>query len=319
MLRRILIFAGFFICLFSFSVVFAQQNAPVIVVIKSSDIEPYKIALNSFKDALAKQAIKAKFLEYDLEGNGSGVKKDQIVREINTNYFDIVLTVGSGATSFAKENFKDKAIVFCMVLNPAASGFINNFQGNSGLSITGAAMDIPIAKQFETIRSTIRGLKRIVAFYNPQETEEVIRRAQKAADSLGISFKAIPISGEKDIIASLSNLNREDALWALADSKVYTPQNTQFIILETLRNGIPFIGLSPSFVKAGALLSFSSNYEENGEQAADLVIKILKGEKPADLPVSTPRRIDLSINANTAEHIKVEVPREILRQAVNIF
>lgn len=316
MIKKILILSIIFV---SLTAVFCRAEENCIAVIKSSDVEPYQVALKGFKDTLSKQAGNIKYSEYNLEGDGKALQ-DKITRDIQAKPCKLILTIGSGATGFARNNFKNIPIVFAMVLNPVASGFVATMDGASGTNITGAAMDIPLVKEFEVIRSTIPELKRIVAFYSPRETEVIIRRAKDAASALGLSFEAVQINAQKDIGDSLPKLtSRQDALWALADSKVYTPQNTQFIILETLRNGIPFIGLSPAFVKAGALLALSCNYQENGEQAAELAIRILKGENPANLPVTTPQKVEISINANTAKHIKVEVPGKILKEAANIF
>jgi len=320
MAKKIFLLSTICLIFISATTLFAQEKEASIIVIKSLDIEPYRIAFNGFRDALDKQGIKAKYIEYNLEGDGKGVRKNEMAQEINTKSYDLILAIGSGATTFAKDNVRDKPIVFSMVLNPVASGFISNMEAGKDTNITGASMDISIRKQFEIIKSSIRSLKRIVAFYNPKETEQVIPEARRAANSLGLSFETIPISYEKDIMNALSKLvPKQDLLWALADSKVYTPQNAQFIILETLRNGIPFIGISPAYVKAGALISFSCSYKENGQQAAGLVLRILHGENPSNLPVTTPEKIEISINANTAKHIQVQLPEEILKEATNIF
>jgi putative ABC transport system substrate-binding protein len=321
--RKTSIILGTISCIFNFispAVLFAQDKQATIIVIMSSGVEPYQIALKGFKDELAKQGIAANYNEYDLKGDSEEVDKDAVLQKLKVKSCDLILTVGSGATTFVKGKIEDKPVVFSMVLNPVASGFISTMEVGRNSNIAGASMDIPVKKQFSILKSSIPYLKRIVAFYNPRETEAVIRRAQSVAEEFNFSFEAIPISSEKDIINSLNKLTgKQDALWAVADSRVYTPQNTQFIILETLRSGIPFIGISSSFVKAGALISFSCNYRENGQQAAGLAVRILNGESPSNLAIATPEKIEISVNANTAKHIKVQLPENILKEAVNIF
>ena len=318
MLRKIFILI--LACLFlSPLILFAENKAPAIIVIKSLDIEPYRLALEGFKQGLNSQGIKAKYIEYSLEGDGS-IQKEKIAQAFRDNTGDLILTIGSGATTFAKENFKDRPIVFSMVLNPVASGFVSSLSGGSGGNITGAAMDVPLRRQFEVIKSSIPEIKRVVTFYNPKETQALVPLVQGAALSEGLSFKAIPVNSEKDMMDSLKQLvSKQDMLFAIADSKVYTPQNAQFIILETLRNGIPFVGISSAYVKAGALLSFSCNFKENGEQAAGLAARILNGESPSKLSVAIPERIEIAINENTARHIQIKLPERILKEAAEVF
>jgi len=316
MLKKFLILI--FICLFFYpSVTSAADKDPTIVVIKSLDIEPYRAAFDSFRNALSRERVKARYLEYDLDEGGQ--VKNKIAQDTKNGVYDLILTIGSGATIFAKENFKDKPIVFSMVLNPVASGFVSSMS-NSGGNITGAAMDVPLRRQFEVIKSGIPEARRVVIFYSPKETEALLPSVQSAAGSEGLSFKAIPVNSEKEMMDSLKQLvSKQDILFAIADSKVYTPQNTQFIILETLRNAIPFVGISAAYVKAGALISFSCNYKENGTQAAGLALRVINGESPAKLSITTPEKIEIAVNENTAKHIQVQLPERILKEAAEVF
>jgi len=309
-----IVFVGLFL-----SVLVYAQEAPKIVVIKSLDIVPYKQAFSGFNKEFANRKIKPIYYEYNLEGDGEGANKSKIVNEIKSISPTLILTLGSGATNFAKENFKNVPVVFSMVLNPVASGIVSSLQ-SPGENITGAAMDIPIKEQFEIIKGAISRLGRIIVLYNPEETQAVISRAREVAQEMGIVLTPIPVSSEKDVVESLKKLTSDkDVLWAVADSVVYTPQNTQYIILETLRKGIPFMGISDSFVRAGALIALSCDYIDVGAQTADIAIKILDGQLPSAIPVSLPQKIQLSINMNTAKHINIQLPDSILKKAANIF
>jgi len=104
----------------------------------------------------------------------------------------------------------------------------------------------------------------------------------------------------------------------VADSTVFSPQGLKQILLATLRNRIPFIGLSPSFVKAGALAAFSVDYQDVGRQSAEQALRILGGEEPTHVPMTSPRSISLSLNMNTARQIQVDIEDEI-RQRAELF
>ncbi|MDP8260236.1 MAG: ABC transporter substrate-binding protein [Candidatus Gygaella obscura] len=320
MSKKIFIWGAMFFLIFA-GLVFAQDGKTKIAIIKSLNIKPYNVALDGFKATLSKKGFKnIEFKEFDLGGNGKAANKIKIISQIKNNNFDLILTVGSGSTVFAKNNFKQIPIVFSMVLNPVASGFIKSMKGNPGLNITGASLDIPIETQFKLLQDNVKSLKRIVVFYSPKETEDVVRRAEKVAKQLGFKFKAVPIATQKDIKRSLKDLiSKEDALWGLADSTVYSPQTTQFIILETLRNKIPFMGVSSAFVKAGALIAPSCNYADIGRQSAEIALEIINGNNPSVIPISVPQKIELSVNANTAKRINIVLSKDTLNKASNIY
>jgi putative ABC transport system substrate-binding protein len=88
------------------------------------------------------------------------------------------------------------------------------------------------------------------------------------------------------------------------------------ILLYTLQNKIPFMGLSPAFVKAGALLALDADYQEVGAQCGGLAAKILTGDRPSSLPITTPQRATLHVNLNTAEIIGIKIPANRLKGAV---
>ena len=134
------------ICFLGFSPgVFSQNKEINIAVVKSLEIEPYNVALKGFKDELAKLGLKdVKYSEYVFESAGKKIDTTKLLNDIKSGSSSLILTLGSGATIFAKENFKDEPVVFSMVLNPVASGFVASMDANPGSNITGSSMYIPI-------------------------------------------------------------------------------------------------------------------------------------------------------------------------------
>jgi putative ABC transport system substrate-binding protein len=155
--------------------------------------------------------------------------------------------------------------------------------------------------------------------YNPSETESVIQEATKAAEEIGLKLVSIPIISEEEVPEALRTLDgKVDALWSVADSTVFSRGSTKFILLHTLRNKIPFIGLSPAFVKAGALMALATDYQEVGTQCGELAVRILSGDHPSSLPITMPRTITMYLNLNTAEILGLEVPSDQMKGAVLI-
>lgn len=270
-------------------------------------------ALASFVKIIISNYGQIDISTYDLAGNMENGNK--IAWEIQKSKPNLVLTVGTTASLSAKKWLKNIPIVFCMVLNPVSSGLVDNMESPGG-NITGASLDIPIRTQFEYIKSIAPNTKSIGVLYNPGETGAVIQTADKTAKSMNLILYARAIRSEREIPDALKGLlGKVDFLWSVADGIVFEPKSTQYILLNTLKTGVPFMGLSPSFVKAGALVALSCSYSNIGKQAAEIAGRILRGEQPARIPISTPIEVSLSINLKTAGQIGLNVPSYIIRSA----
>ncbi len=296
------------------------SSAPVtvagelVIALKSLEVKPYETALKSFKETLREKYYDLNVEEYVLKDDAD--QKDGLLADIKRKSPRLIVTLGSAATSYIAEDIKDTPVVFCMVLNPTASGFIQSMNA-SGNNMTGASLDIPLEAQFEALRSVIPSARKVGVIYNPSETESVIQEATKAAEQIGLELVSIPIISEEEVPEALRTLDgKVDALWSVADSTVFSRGSTKFILLHTLRNKIPFIGLSPAFVKAGALMALATDYQEVGTQCGELAVRILSGDHPSSLPITMPRTITMYLNLNTAEIIGLKIPSDRMKGAV---
>ncbi len=296
------------------------SSAPVtvagdlVIALKSLEVKPYETALKSFKETLREKYYDLNVEEYVLKDDAD--QKDGLLADIKRKSPRLIVTLGSAATSYIAEDIKDTPVVFCMVLNPTASGFIQSMNA-SGNNMTGASLDIPLEAQFEALRSVIPSARKVGVIYNPSETESVIQEATRAAEQIGLELVSIPIISEEEVPEALRTLDgKVDALWSVADSTVFSRGSTKFILLHTLRNKIPFIGLSPAFVKAGALMALATDYQEVGTQCGELAVRILSGDHPSSLPITMPRTITMYLNLNTAEIIGLKIPSDRMKGAV---
>ena len=286
----------------------------LVVVVKSREVEPYEIALKSFRRTLREKGNEPIVGEYLLPEGSK--EKDALLADIRKKDPRLIVTLGSAATSHISKVIKDIPLTFCMVLNPLASGLIRSMEA-SGNNLTGASLDIPIQAQFEALRSIVPSVRRVGVIYNPQETESVVQQARKTAKEMGLELVSIAINSEEKVPEALRTVDKSiDALWSVADSTTFSSGSLEFILLHTLRNKIPFMGLSPAFVKAGALLALDADYQEVGAQCGGLATKILTGASPSSLPVTTPQKVTLYINLKTAETIGLKIPAEQLKGAV---
>jgi len=287
-----------------------------ILIVKSSSLNPFLKAVEGFKKEIRKSEIEAILIEYDISDESKG--EGQIAQKIRDLKPDLIVTIGSRSTAIVSQKVKDIPIIFCMVLNPVSSGFIQSMR-SSGNNLSGASLDIPVKIQLEKFKLIVPKLKKLGVLFT-QDSKQVIVEAKRVCKKIGIELVPELIYSEKEIPEAVETLAQEvDGLWAVADTIIFTPQSTQYILLYTLRNGLPFMGLSPSFVKAGALFTLACDHKDVGRQAGELALGVLSGEEPLEVSITIPRMIYLCLNLRTADQINLKIPEEIVSVAKEVF
>lgn len=311
-LRRL--FFWILILLLFGNVAFSEEKR--IAIVKSSDSPSFQAAAEGVKKEIRKGNIRHVFIEYDL--SLSFPDEQQMVKKIRELNPDLIVTIGSKSTALLSKNIKDIPIVFSAVLNPISSGFARSMW-SSGTNLTGASLDIPVRTQLEKFKLIVPGLQKVGVIFT-QDSEPVVAQAKRVCKEIGIELVSVTISSEKEIPQVIENLGQKtDGLWAVADTVIFTPQSTQYLLLYTLRNGIPFMGPFTSFVKAGALFTLAWNDKDVGRQSGELALKALAGEDPKQIPITTPRMIYLILNLRTAEQINIEIPPHIVSVAKEVY
>jgi putative ABC transport system substrate-binding protein len=286
------------------------ESIKTVVVVKSRNLVPYNQAVEGLKKTFAARDLAVQIREVELPSEPT--KEEPFLRALEKSGPDLVVTVGTQATLSVVRTIKRAPVVFSLVLFSEES---ESLLQNRPANVTGSAMDIPINLQFQRLQEVIPELKRVGVIFNPQNSMGEIEDARRAAREIGLTLVEIPVTNESEVLQQVEGLKgKVDVLWSVADSTVFTPRSVDSILLFTLRDGIPFVGLSPSFVKAGALLSFSCDYQDVGSQSAEQALEILAGKSPAEVSVAYPRRISLFLNLNTARAIHLEISQKLQSQ-----
>jgi putative ABC transport system substrate-binding protein len=295
----------------------AYADAPLkIAVVLSRDVEPYRQAVQGFEEVLKQSRRAYKLHEFSTDGVAAA--RGTLIEKIRAREPDLILTVGSSATKLVSEEIRDLPIVFSMVLPSTGSRWLQELR-EVRTNVTGASMEIPIRTQFMELKQVLPSARRVGVLYNPDVSGPLVEEAIETARALDLELVPLPVTSESDVLATAKTLARNvDVLWSVADSTVFSPQGLRQILLETLRARIPFVGLSPSFVKAGALLAFSTDYRDLGRQAGEQSLQILVGEDITLIPMAAPRQLLLSINMNTAKQIQVQI-RDEVRSKADVF
>jgi putative ABC transport system substrate-binding protein len=281
-----------------------------IVVLISQEADPYQEVLAGFRRYMDQQGNKAPIDVYPLRGDAAAA--DTVLQAARKAPFGLLVTLGSLAAQAAVRQAPDAPIVAGMILNADDLGKATN--------ATAVILEFPVETEFRWMQKLLPGQKKIGVLFNSAENQGRIDAAGRAAKALGLTLNARRLDGPRDLPDALDNLSTHaDVLWGVADAVALTPQTAQPILLFSLRNRIPFVGLSMTWVKAGALYALDRDYDDIGAQCGELALKILHGSSPASLPPVPPRKVTYSVNLRTARHMKVEIPRALLEGARSVL
>ena len=231
---------------------------------------------------------------------------------------DVILTIGSSATLTARDSFDRTPIVFSSVLYPVISGFVESLSRPAG-NVTGASLNIQVDIQFQKFQKIVPQLKKIGVLYS-SNTARLIPPSRVVAQQLGMQLLALEVNDQKDLAKALDSLAKVcDGLWSVADPNLFSPQSTRFIVLNTIRYGIPFMGFSRYVVESGALFALDFDYKAVGRQAGTIINRILKGTDPGVIPVTSPDIIWFHYNEKTAHHVHVTIPDDMIAIAKEVY
>jgi putative ABC transport system substrate-binding protein len=229
---------------------------------------------------------------------------------------DVIVTAGPPVFA-AKQATSVIPIVFATVADPLGSGLVASLARPGG-NVTGLSLTSPdlAGKRLELLREAVAGLRRLAVMANgdyPPAVRE-LEEVEAAARPLGIETIPLKIRQAADIAPAFEALQgRADALYVIGES--LTAANQVRISTFALAARLPSMHLNRERIETGGLMSYGPNFPGMYRRAADLVDKILRGAKPADIPVEQPTKFDLAINLTTARALGLKVPESFLLRA----
>jgi putative ABC transport system substrate-binding protein len=235
---------------------------------------------------------------------------------------DVIITGGPAVNRFAKEATASIPIVLSFDNDPVGNGFVASLARPGG-NITGFSTHYPEigGKQLELLKEIVRRLSRVAVLGNATVpgNAQVLRETEIAAGALRVKLQYLEVQNADEIEAAFRAAVKEhaDAVLVLG-SQVVTSHAKQFA--ETAaKNRLPAMFWSPEFVEAGGLMTYSVSITDLFRRSAVYVDKILKGAKPADLPIEQPTKFELVINLKTAKQIGLTIPPNVLARADRVI
>ena len=233
----------------------------------------------------------------------------------------VIVAVGVPAIEAARRATKTIPIVMVSPDDPAAAGLIGD--PAAGSNLTGFTTFVPelSARRLELLRQVLPTLARVAVVWNPASGSAAVdlKATQAAAQVQNIEIVPFEVKGDSDVRDVFVKIKekRVQALIVLADA--LTLARREAIATAASRNSLPSVFALRDFVDAGGLISYGATWTDLFRQAAGYVDRILRGARPADLPVARASRFELIVNLRTARAIPVPIPLPLLRRADRVI
>jgi putative ABC transport system substrate-binding protein len=235
---------------------------------------------------------------------------------------DVIVTAGPSATRSAKEATVTIPIVMAFDYDPVGSGAIANLARPGG-NITGlsALYSEMSGKRIELLKEIVPKLSRVAILGSSTQPGNVqaLKEMELAAGAFGVQLQYLEVHAPKDIESAFraATKGRADAVLVLT-SPVLVSQRTQLADL-AVKSRLPATYQASEYVEAGGLMTYGVNVADLHRRAATYVDKILKGAKPADLPVEQPKKFEFIINLKAAKQIGLTIPPNVLARADKVI
>jgi putative ABC transport system substrate-binding protein len=238
---------------------------------------------------------------------------------------DVIVAPGTPQALAAKKATKTIPIVFIGAADPVADGLVTSLArpGGNATGSSNFAWEL-VGKRLELLKQAVPGVSRVAVLWQPGAVAErvekdILKDAEVAARALGVRPQFVEARGPDDVDRAVSDMTRAraDAL-AVLPSAMFVSERRRLVGLAA-KNRLPTVYGSREFVDAGGLMSYGPNIADLNRRAATYVDKILKGSKPADLPVERPTKFEVVINLKTAKALGLTIPPSVLARADQVI
>jgi len=234
---------------------------------------------------------------------------------------DVIVTAGVGILP-AKKASLTIPIVFAFASDPAGAGIVSSLARPGG-NITGLSLMAPDldGKRLELLKEAFPKIARVAFLWEPSglRGDQGLTDMEAAAKSLGVKLQSLPLRGIDDFEGAFVRAKREGAQALITTAGTLVSSQQRQVLDFAAKNRLPAMYPGSEFVEAGGLMSYAPSYTDLWRRAADFVDKILKGTKPADLPVEQPKKFEFVVNLKSAKQIGVTIPPNVLARADKVI
>ena len=233
---------------------------------------------------------------------------------------DVIFSFGGEQAPIVKRATASIPIVVVVSNDPVASGLVASLARPGG-NVTGVTYvhDALAGKSIELLKHAAPGVSRVAMLWNPQHTDPEYRETQRAAGTLRVQLQSLEVRVTSDFEAAFQAAIRERAEALIVAGSRLLNLNRRQIGDFAAKNRLILVGTPKWLLEVGSLLTYGPNAVELNRRAAAYVDKILKGAKPADLPMQQPTVFELVINLKTAKALGLTIPPSLLQRADQVI
>jgi putative ABC transport system substrate-binding protein len=235
---------------------------------------------------------------------------------------DVMMVYSNLALAVLKPMAGKVPVVFTGIGDPVGDGFVTSLARPGGNMTGFTGYDGPMGgKWLEVLKETAPDLSRVLAIFHPETPvhQAFLHSIEDSAPHLGIKVTAAGIHDAAEIESAISSFATHENGGMIVLPHVITWANENLFIAMELQHRLPAIFSSPGSVTAGGLVSYAFDFEESFRKSAEYVNRILRGEKPSDLPVQQPTKYMLTFNLKTAKAIGLNIPPTMLARADEVI
>jgi putative ABC transport system substrate-binding protein len=280
-----------------------------IAVVSSREVNSFADTVNGIKNTIGK--------------NTTGMVIDIIYTEdgdylaqLKTKKYDVICPLGISATKKVAAEFKDIPIVFSLIIDPVQANVVPSM-GPSGSNICGISLATDAKEQVGIVKKIIPGLKKVGLLY--EGASQSFYDALNSIESLKVEAKKVFNPSKVPSVMSYFTSDNIDIFWLVLDSDIYNKDSLAYVLNYMVANKIPTMVFSSNMVKAGALMGFTYDYTDLGVQTGEMILGVLKGKLPAEIPVATPRKLGYALNVKIAGYIGMNIPRDAIDAAAEVY
>ena len=254
-------------------------------------------------------------------GDGKFDRLPALITELVGAKVDVIVTSGTREVAGLKRTAISTPIVMMFVDDPVAEGFVESLAKPGG-NVTGLTNLVPglMQKYVELLREVVPSAPQFVVVHSPPLPRPHARKDfEAAARALGTEITIANVSAPAEYDSALGHARQKGAAGIIAPIDGETFRQRRELVRAALKHKLPGIYGDRGYVDEGGLMSYSSPQEHRLRRAAVYVDKILRGAKPADLPVEQPTRFELVINMKTAKALGITIPRAMLMRADEVI
>ena len=282
--------------------------------------EPLKFWIDEFRQGLRELGYvegQNLIIEFKI---GTLDQLPRLAEELVRSKVDVIVASASSAGIAAQKATTTVPIVFTSLSHPVEIGLIKSL-AHPGGNITGVTVNAAahVGKRLELLRELVPTLRQVAVLTHPQHPTDLVQRREleEAARTLGLKLKPVAVRGPEDFEAVSKAVSGADGLINI-DTPLFATHRARFAEL-VAKSRLPAIWANRTVVEAGGLMSYGSYIPALFRRAAIYVDKVLKGAKPADLPVEQPTQFELVINLKTAKALGLTIPPSLLLRADQVI